>query len=104
MKIKTYETELAARLDTKEIEWLKQKNKVEQEVFAEFKKQIAGELKLYIKENKLGINETARKIRITFSQLDKILKGQANLTAHTLAKLAAAMDKKITLTWKNLKS
>ena len=87
MKIGDFE-ELSREILTEE-QILESKQKVQCEI--DMMKTISEQIKLAMEKEHIGFNELARKLKTSPTQVNKILKGNANLTFSSLIKICSIL-------------
>ena len=96
-KTKSFSQYLEKRLDKKEIAEIEKQAALERESLEELQNNIALVFIQYMEEEKIGFNEVVRRLQISPTQANKILKGEANLTLNSIAHLAALLNKRPTI-------
>jgi transcriptional regulator with XRE-family HTH domain len=76
----------------------------EQMLASKLKMGFVGDLWNLMQENKLTSKDLAKRLEISEARVSKILKGDANLTIDTIAKLACAIKSEVSLTFRPLGS
>jgi len=76
----------------------------EQMLASKLKMGFVGDLWNLMQENKLTSKDLAKRLEISEARVSKILKGDANLTIDTIAKLACAIKSEVSLTIRPLGS
>lgn len=76
----------------------------EQMLASKLKMRFIGDLWNVMKESKLTGKDLAKKLDISEARVSKILKGDANLTIETIAKLACAVSSDVSLSIKPVKA
>lgn len=93
MKLKNFNEYLKTRLASKEILKMKKQAKVEFESLKKLKQDIALAIIKYKKKENISFNELVRRLGTSATQLEKIRKGEANLTLSSLAHISALLNK-----------
>jgi len=101
MKLKKFEDYLKKRLNSEEIKEIEEQAKIEYESLKALQKDVAHIVEKYMNEKEIGFNELVRKLDSSPTQVSSIQKGEANLTLSSLAHLAALMNKKPHIVFKN---
>ena len=93
-KTKSFSDYLAKRLDKKEIAEIKKQVALEHKGLEELQRNIASVFTQYMADKNVGFNEIVRRLQISPTQANKILKGEANLTLNSIAHIAALLNKR----------
>lgn len=94
MEFKNFEAHLKSRLSEKEIACIKKQAKQEYLALKALQKDVVKAVEDFAKDEDAGFNELVRRFGLSPTQVNKIRKGEANLTISTIARLAAIMKKK----------
>lgn len=93
MKTKSFKSYLEKRLSKEEIAEIKEQASLEIKFLESIQEMLAETLTDYMKKNKIGFNEIARKLDWSPSKVSKIQKGESNLTLASLAHFFALLGK-----------
>jgi len=93
MKLKNFNDYLKTRLESKEIIKIKKQAKVEFQSLKNLQKDIALAIVEYKTKENISFNELVRRLGTSATQLEKIRKGEANLTLSSLAHISALLNK-----------
>ncbi len=93
MKLKNFNDYLKTRLESKEIVKIKKQAKVEFQSLKNLQKDIALAIVEYKTKENISFNELVRRLGTSATQLEKIRKGEANLTLSSLAHISALLNK-----------
>jgi len=92
-KTKSFSKYLAKRLDKNEIAEIEKQAAFEHKALEELQHNIASVFIQYMADEEIGFNEIVRRLQISPTQANKILKGEANLTLNSIAHVAALLNK-----------
>ena len=93
MKLKNFNDYLKTRLEPKEIVKIKKQAKVELKSLKNLQRDIALAVIEYKTKENISFNELVRRLGTSATQLEKIRKGEANLTLSSLAHISALLNK-----------
>jgi transcriptional regulator with XRE-family HTH domain len=100
MKLKNFDDLVKKRLTKEEIAKIKQKAKLEAQIFRSMQEELKNKVNAYMIKHDLGFNEMIRRMGTSPSQFSRIQKGQANLTMASIAHISAQLDSPTTLQFK----
>lgn len=103
MKLKKFDDYLKKRLDAEEISEIEKQAEIEYQSLKALQEDVSHIVTKYMKDKKIGFNELVRKLNVSPAHISKIQKGDANLTLSSLAHLAALMNKKPHIVFKDFK-
>lgn len=92
-RTKSFSEYLEKRLDKEEIAEIEKLAALEHTALEELQHNIASVFTQYMADKGIGFNEIVRRLQISPTQANKILKGEANLTLNSIAHVAALIDK-----------
>lgn len=93
-KTKSFADYLKKRLDKKEITEIEKQASLECKALAELQHDVSTMLIKYMADEDIGFNEVVRRLHVSPTQANKIIKGEANLTLISIAHIAALLQKK----------
>lgn len=93
MKVKSFSTYLAKRLNPNEIAEVERAAQLEHQVFKALQQDITTALAQYMEQEQVGFNELVRRLGKSPTQVSKILQGKSNLTLASIAQIYALMNK-----------
>lgn len=100
MKTKRFQKYLARRLTKTAIAEIKLQAKLEKESLCSLQSDINTAICFYMKREKIGFNELARRLDFSPTQVAKIQKGKANLTLASIAHIFAVIKQRPHLIFK----
>ncbi len=88
------------RLTKEEIAEIDREVELEANALRSLQQNIKDALETYMKKEKIGFNEVARRLNASPRKLSQIKKGQANLTFASVAQIAAMLGQEPVITFK----
>ncbi len=91
------------RLDPKEISEIEYQADIEFETLKALQEDVLHAIEKYMEEENIGFNELVKRLDVSPAQINKIQKGEANLTLSSLAHIAALFKKRAHIVFEDRK-
>jgi hypothetical protein len=102
MKTKNFNEYLEKRLSKTEIKELNQQVKLEYSILYDLQNTISLAFSKYMDNEKIGFNEAVKRLHMSPTQINRIQKGEANLTLATVAHIGTLFKKRPCIIFKNI--
>lgn len=104
MRLKRFKDLFPAELTQEQLDTLENKIDIEASYLLILKQEIIKEIKKYLRKNRIGFSEMARRMNSSSAQITRMKNGTANLTLASISQLAMLMGKRPKILFKNIKN